>query len=177
MTLCVPPGMCFEGVFETVTDKKRSDKQRARFCASCLVWRVVAAFSRVAHHRCHWTDVPLQPDSPLDSVCRIQQSLIGTMQNRHPLHLPHTPTLEERNAKPSRVELQDALVCKFNTPLCHLTQGRLELTQEGFGKQQHVNVRKKSWIYCGRWHQTCPPQSDYKTWLPCVVGQYPTIGS
>ena len=63
-----------------ITVTHQGSRWGARFRAPCLVWRVLAAFpvlvrmrflfvfSSLGHHLHHYTDVPLQPDSPLDNV-------------------------------------------------------------------------------------------------------------
>ena len=52
--------------------------------------------SRVRHHRHPFTDVPLQPGSPLDSVCRAPQPLMGSTSkstpHRHRTHRHATTT-------------------------------------------------------------------------------------
>ena len=103
---------------------------RARFRASCLVWCEVAAFlllvrmrflfgfsSRVGHNRYHCTDVPLQPDSPPDSVCRTQKSLFRTVPNRYHTHTHalHRFTSFHREPQLTKTAEQHYLTVKHQT--------------------------------------------------------------
>ena len=61
-------------------------------CKTRLIHDEISAIFQltIRNQRYPLSHVPLQPDSPLDSVCRMQQSLMGGIHNRHHTYATHT---------------------------------------------------------------------------------------